>query len=95
MSAGQKRRLGLARLLVTRRPLWLLDEPTVSLDVDSVAGFAALLRDHLAGGGAALIATHIELGLAGARNFDLTPFRARSGAGVQTGRRASFDEVFG
>ena len=95
MSAGQKRRLGLARLLVTRRPLWLLDEPTVSLDVDSVAGFAALLQDHLAGGGAALIATHVALGLDEARVMELGPFRARPGAGLRAGRRAGFDEVFG
>ncbi len=95
MSAGQKRRLGLARLLVTRRPLWLLDEPTVSLDADSVAAFAALLRAHLAEGGAALIATHVDLGLPGARSLDLTPFRARPGTRPQPGRRASFDEAFG
>ncbi len=41
LSAGQKRRLGLARLLVTGRPIWMLDEPTVSLDSDAVAMFAA------------------------------------------------------
>jgi len=76
LSAGQKRRLGLARLLVTGRPVWLLDEPTVSLDTDAVAMFAAAMRAHLAGGGAALIATHIDLGLAEARRLDLTPYRA-------------------
>ena len=95
MSAGQKRRLGLARLLVTRRPLWLLDEPTVSLDVESVAGFAALLQAHLAAGGAAMVATHVALGLEGGRVLDLGPFRAQAGAGLRAGRRASFDEVFG
>ncbi|MDT8344994.1 MAG: heme ABC exporter ATP-binding protein CcmA [Thermohalobaculum sp.] len=62
-SAGQKRRLGLARLLVIDRPLWLLDEPTVSLDAASAAQVADLVREHCAGGGMALIATHIELGL--------------------------------
>ena len=51
LSAGQKRRLGLARLLVTRRPLWVLDEPTVSLDAESVALFAGAVRDHLGQGG--------------------------------------------
>ena len=76
LSAGQKRRLGLARLLVTGRPVWLLDEPTVSLDTDAVAMFAAAMRAHLAGGGAALIATHIDLGLVEARRLDLTPYRA-------------------
>ena len=88
LSAGQKRRLGLARLLVTGRAVWLLDEPTVSLDAASVALFVAVLRAHLAQGGSALIATHIDLGLQEARELDLTPFRA-----VQRNDGA-FDEVF-
>jgi heme exporter protein A len=62
-SAGQKRRLGLARLLVMDRPLWLLDEPTVSLDAESTALVAALVREHIEAGGMALIATHVELSL--------------------------------
>jgi heme exporter protein A len=62
-SAGQRRRLGLARLLVIDRPLWLLDEPTVSLDADSVATFAGIVREHCAGGGLALVATHVDIGL--------------------------------
>ena len=78
LSAGQKRRLGLARLLVTGRPVWLLDEPTVSLDAASVALFAGVVRAHLAAGGAALIATHVDLGLDEATVLDLTAFRAQS-----------------
>lgn len=93
LSAGQKRRLGLARILVTGRPIWVLDEPTVSLDAASVALFAGVVRGHLAGGGSALIATHIDLGLAEAEVLDLTPFKARApGAG---GRMGAFDEAFG
>jgi heme exporter protein A len=88
LSAGQKRRLGLARLLVTGRPLWLLDEPTVSLDVASVVLFAGVVRQHLATGGAAIIATHVDLGLPEAKVLDLDPFRAR----VLT--RDGFDEAF-
>jgi heme exporter protein A len=65
LSAGQKRRLGLARMLVTGRPIWMLDEPTVSLDKDAVQMFAEAVRAHLAQGGSALIATHIDLGLDG------------------------------
>lgn len=80
LSAGQKRRLGLARLLVTGRALWLLDEPTVSLDAASVAVFAGMVRDHLAQGGAAVMATHIDLGFE-ARTLDLSPFRAKRTAG--------------
>lgn len=75
LSAGQKRRLGLSRLLVTRRPIWVLDEPTVSLDVSAVALFAEAVRGHLRQGGSALIATHIDLGL-DADVLDLAPFKA-------------------
>ncbi len=88
LSAGQKRRLGLARLLVTGRPVWLLDEPTVSLDAASVALFAGVVRRHLTGGGLAIIATHVDLGLPEARVLDLTPYRARIMA------RDGFDEAF-
>lgn len=75
LSAGQKRRLGLARLLVTGRPIWVLDEPTVSLDSDSVNMFATAACAHLAAGGSALIATHIDLGLK-AETLDVSKFRA-------------------
>ncbi|WP_208352067.1 heme ABC exporter ATP-binding protein CcmA [Pseudaestuariivita rosea] len=75
LSAGQKRRLGLARLLVTHRPIWMLDEPTVSLDTNSVAQFATAVRAHCASGGSAIMATHIDLGLE-AETVDLTPFKA-------------------
>jgi heme exporter protein A len=78
LSAGQKRRLGLARLLVTGRPVWLLDEPTVSLDAASVALFAGVVRAHLAAGGSALIATHVDLGLDEAMVLELTAFRAQN-----------------
>ncbi|MEZ5750712.1 MAG: heme ABC exporter ATP-binding protein CcmA [Paracoccaceae bacterium] len=77
LSAGQKRRLGLARLLVTGRWLWILDEPTVSLDTASVALFGGVVREHLAQGGAALMATHIDLGIPEAAMLDLGPFKAR------------------
>ena len=76
LSAGQRRRLGLARMLVTGRRLWLLDEPTVSLDAASVALFAGVMRAHLAQGGAALLASHIDPGLQAAR-LDLGPYKAR------------------
>lgn len=78
LSAGQKRRLGLARLLVTGRPVWILDEPTVSLDRDAVLMFGEAVRAHLDQGGAALIATHIDLGLEEAELLDVMPFRAKA-----------------
>ncbi len=87
LSAGQKRRLGLARLLVSGQMIWLLDEPTVSLDAASVALFVEALRTHLATGGSALIATHIDLGLPEALDLDLTGFRA------ELGFRGAFDEA--
>ena len=88
LSAGQRRRLGLARLLVTGRSVWLLDEPTVSLDAASVGLVAAALRAHLAAGGAAVIASHVDLNLPEAKVLDLTGFRA----GAQAG--GGFDRVF-
>ncbi|MEM0922647.1 MAG: heme ABC exporter ATP-binding protein CcmA [Pseudomonadota bacterium] len=81
-SAGQKRRLGLARLSVIDRPLWLLDEPTVSLDREAVAVLTAMIRDYLAGGGMAVIATHVDLGLDGLKEWQLTrpePLRQTQG----------------
>ncbi len=64
LSAGQKRRLGLARLLAVHRPVWLLDEPSVSLDAQAVVLLASIIEDHLAGGGIVIAATHLPLGLA-------------------------------
>lgn len=76
LSAGQKRRLGLARLGVIGRKVLFLDEPTVSLDGFSVKRFAAWLQDqHLAQGGVAVIATHIDLGI-DAPELDLLQFKA-------------------
>lgn len=88
LSAGQKRRLGLSRLLVTGCPVWVLDEPTVSLNKDAVAMFAAAVQGHLGQGGSALIASHIDLGL-DAKVLDITPFRAKS-----TLRAGASDEAF-
>lgn len=81
LSAGQKRRLGLARLLVAYRPLWLLDEPTVSLDVQSTGLLAGVIESHLATGGLVVAATHLPLGLANARELKLgaKPTAAPSG----------------
>jgi heme exporter protein A len=77
VSAGQRRRLGLARLLVTGRRVWLLDEPTISLDAASVGVFAGVVRRHLAQGGIAVLASHVDMGIA-ADVLDLTPFKARA-----------------
>ena len=80
LSAGQKRRVGLSRLGLTGRQVWLLDEPTVSLDETSVKIFENIIKDHISADGCALIATHIDLGLEnGAQIIDLLKYKANSG----------------
>lgn len=64
LSAGQKKRLALARLLLGNRPLWILDEPSVSLDVEGVALVASLMKSHCEAGGMLLVTTHVDIGLA-------------------------------
>lgn len=73
LSAGQRRRVALARLLVSRRPLWLLDEPASALDTAAQAMLIGLMRDHLSQGGAILAATHGPLGLDAAREVRIGP----------------------
>jgi heme exporter protein A len=71
LSAGQKRRLALARLLLGEAPLWLLDEPSVGLDSTSVERLGGILQCHRAAGGVVLAATHLPLPLPGARELRL------------------------
>ena len=63
LSAGQRRRLSIARLLTVRRPVWLLDEPTNALDTAGQKLFSTLMGDHLARGGLIIAATHAPMGL--------------------------------
>lgn len=72
LSAGQKRRLALSRLVLGGAAVWLLDEPTLGLDTASIARFADLLARHRAGGGIVVAATHVPLPLAGAETFRLS-----------------------
>jgi heme exporter protein A len=71
LSAGQRRRLAIARLVAAPRPIWLLDEPTAALDAASQQRLAELMRSHLAGGGMIVAATHGPLGLEGAGELRL------------------------
>ncbi len=74
LSAGQRRRLALARLLAAPAPLWLLDEPSVGLDRESVARLEAILAEHRAGGGIVALSTHAEIDLPGADVLQLDQF---------------------
>ncbi len=64
LSAGQARRLALARLLIAPRPLWLLDEPAAGLDLEGRARLLGLVGDHLEGGGIVVAAVHEPIGAA-------------------------------
>jgi heme exporter protein A len=75
LSAGQKRRLGLSRLLVASRAVWLLDEPTASLDKVSSERLVTAVNSHTGEGGIAVIATHLPLALDRAHNLDLAAQR--------------------
>jgi heme exporter protein A len=73
LSAGQRRRLSIARLVAVKRPLWLLDEPTSALDIPSQKQLAELMRNHLAAGGMIVAAAHGPIGLERARELMLEP----------------------
>ena len=73
LSAGQRRRVGLARLVAAPAPIWLLDEPTVSLDAASVATLAGVMTEHRAAGGLIVAATHADLSLENAKTLSLGP----------------------
>jgi heme exporter protein A len=81
LSAGQRRRLALARLALSQAPLWLLDEPTLGLDAVSVQRFGAMLKVHRASGGMTIAATHLPLPIGDAAELALsdTPPPAREG----------------
>ena len=71
LSAGQRRRLAIARVVATPAPLWLLDEPTVTLDAVSAARVDTMIAAHRADGGMVVVATHGEIALDGAQRLDL------------------------
>ncbi|WP_035693547.1 heme ABC exporter ATP-binding protein CcmA [Azospirillum halopraeferens] len=74
LSAGQKRRLNLARILAAPAPLWLLDEPTVALDRAAIGLLEAIIAEHRAGGGMVVVSTHTDIALPGAATLHLDDF---------------------
>lgn len=83
LSAGQRRRIAIARLLVSQRPLWILDEPTSGLDAAATQTLAALMGEHLQHGGLILAATHLPLGLENAQQLVLAPASRAAQQGTQ------------
>lgn len=73
LSAGQQRRVALARLLISDEPLWVLDEAFTALDTHGIAGLEQLLADHARRGGAVLVTTHHDLDLPGIDRIRLLP----------------------
>ncbi len=71
LSAGQQRRLSIARLIAVARPIWLLDEPATTLDAAAAGRLAEFMRTHLSGGGLIVAASHGPLGLTGAQELRL------------------------
>jgi len=78
LSSGQRRRAALARVIAGGAPIWLLDEPTVGLDVKSIAALEAALAQHRAGGGIVIAATHAPIALPGAQGLNLAEFEPES-----------------
>ncbi|MFQ0815551.1 cytochrome C biogenesis protein CcmA [Brucella anthropi] len=74
LSTGQKRRVSIAKLLVSHRPLWIVDEPTAGLDKASEARFAEIMRAHMREGGMIVAATHIPLGLESLSSLDMAAY---------------------
>ena len=76
LSAGQRRRLALARVVAVPKALWLLDEPSTGLDTRSVAALEAAIAAHRRSGGIVVASTHVPLDLDGARSLDLSEYDA-------------------
>jgi heme exporter protein A len=74
LSAGQKRRLGLARMTLSNRKIWLMDEPTTSLDAEHTGLIAQSISDHCAAGGIAILSSHLDLDVPSAKTLDLAQF---------------------
>lgn len=90
LSEGQQRRTALARLITLKKSVWLLDEPTNGLDRASLAAFNTVLKNHLADGGAAIIATHVDIAIENSQHLNLDDFQT-----PQTSLEESMDQTRG
>ncbi len=95
LSAGQKRRLTLTRLLATPAELWLLDEPSITLDDNSAARLEKVLADYRAGGGMAIIATHAEIELPDAESVDMARHGIATNALMSDAEQATGEPDYG
>ena len=95
LSAGQKRRLTLTPLLATPAKLWLLDEPSITLDDKSAARLEKVLADYRAGGGMAIIATHTEIELPDAESVDMARHGIATNALMSDAEQATGETDYG
>ncbi len=95
LSAGQKRRLTLTRLLATPAELWLLDEPSITLDAESAARLEKTLADYRASGGMAIIATHAEIELPDAESIDMARHGITAHSLVSDANKATGEPDYG
>ena len=77
LSEGQKRRVGLARLMLAPRPLWLLDEPNVGLDAENLTRLEDAIKNHLACGGMVIMASHVGVDVPNATDFDMSTIKVK------------------
>lgn len=74
LSAGQLRRVALARLFLTPAQIWILDEPFTAIDKQGIKNLEALMAEHAAGGGSIILTTHQDMGISGVRRVNLQDF---------------------
>lgn len=79
LSAGQLRRVALARLYLTPAPVWILDEPFTAIDKVGVAKLETLMQEHALGGGCVILTTHQDIALGGIKKINLLDFEPQSG----------------
>lgn len=77
LSTGMRRRVSIAKLLINEKPIWIVDEPTAGLDAKSSEMFSGLTQDHCENGGILIAATHLPLGVSGAKTLEIIPLEGQ------------------